>query len=97
MPPRNLTTRLSPRMTKLKEPEVREGSTLSVARELDFSSKTKYVICMSTKKQFIHPPMFNDTEVTTGYKVVLPHWGDLYNKISQEEYLEFTPHNNINV
>jgi hypothetical protein len=40
---------------------------------------------------------FGDTEAGTGSKVMLPHWGDLYNKISQEYYPEFTPHNNLDV
>jgi hypothetical protein len=84
-------------MPKLKEPEVGEGSTPSAARELDFTSKTESVIHTSTKKQFIQPPAFSDTEATTWSKVVLPHWGDLYNKISQEDYPEFMPHNNPDV
>jgi len=46
---------------KLKEPEVREGSMSSAARELDFASKRKSVIHTSTKKKFIQPPAFNET------------------------------------
>jgi hypothetical protein len=79
MLPRKPTTKRSPRMPKLKEPEVREGSTPSAARELDFASKTESVIRTSTKKQFIQPSAFSDTEATTGSKVVLSHWVDLYN------------------
>jgi hypothetical protein len=97
MPPRKSTTRRSPRMPKLKEPEVGEGYMPSVARQLDFASKTESVICTSTKKQFIQPSAFSDTEATTGSKVVLPHWGDLYNKISQEDYPKFTSHSNPDV
>lgn len=81
MPPRKLTTRRSPRTRKLKEPEVGEGSMMSTARVLDFSSKTKSVIRTSTKKQFTQPLTFGDTEATTWSKVVLPHWGDLYKNI----------------
>jgi len=28
---------------------------------------------------------------------MLPHWGDLYNKISQEDYPKFTPHSNTDI
>jgi hypothetical protein len=82
---------------KLKEPEVREGSMSSAARELDFASKTESVIHTSTKKQFIQASAFSDTEATTGSKVVLLHWVDLYDKISQEDYPEFTRHSNPEV
>jgi hypothetical protein len=97
MPPRKPMTRRSPRMPKMKEPEVGEGSTPGAARELDFVSKMESIIHTSTKKEFTQPLTFGDTEASTGSKVVLPHWGDLYRKISQEDYLEFTPHNNLDV
>jgi hypothetical protein len=97
MPPRKPTTRHSPRMKKMKEEEVVKGSTQRVPREPDFVSRTKSVICTATKKQFSQPLAFDYTKERIGSKVVLPHWGDLYRKISQEDYLEFTPHNNPNV
>jgi hypothetical protein len=49
------------------------------------------------QKQFTQPPTFGDTEASTGSKVMLPHWGDLFNKINQEDYPEFTPHNDPDV
>jgi hypothetical protein len=97
MPPRKPTTRRSSRIPKLKELEVGEGSTLGIARELDFVSKTKLVILTYTKKQFTQPLTFGDTKASTGSKVVLPHWGDLYSKISQEDYPEFTTHSNLDI
>jgi hypothetical protein len=81
----------------MKEPEVGEGFTPGAAKQLDFVSKTELVIHTSTKNKFTQPSTFGDTEVSTGSKVMLPHWGDLFNKINQEYYLEFTPHNNPDV
>jgi hypothetical protein len=40
---------------------------------------------------------FGDTEASTGSKMVLPQWGDLFNKISREEYPEYVPHSDPNV
>jgi hypothetical protein len=67
------------------------------ARELDFSSKEEPVIRTSTKKEFSQPPTFGDTEASTGSKVVLPHWGDLFNRINQEDYPDFIPHSDPDV
>jgi hypothetical protein len=36
--------------------------------------------------------MFTDTDTRTTSKVVLPPWGNLYNKIYQEYFPNFTPH-----
>jgi hypothetical protein len=69
----------------------------SAARELDFVSKTKSIICTTTKNEFSQPPMFNDTETSTRSKMVVPHWGDLYRKMIQEDYQEFTPQNNSKI
>jgi hypothetical protein len=41
--------------------------------------------------------MFDDTEVRTVYKLILPHWGDLFSKINQEYYLEFIPHTDLDI
>lgn len=41
--------------------------------------------------------MFDDTEVSTISKVILPQWEELFNKINQECYVYFTPHNDPNV
>jgi hypothetical protein len=97
MPPRNPRTKCSPRMPKMKEAKVDEGSTPGTARDLDFVSNTESVICTFTQKEFSQPLMFDDTEASTGSKMVLPHWRDLYIKISQEDYPKFTPQNNLDV
>jgi hypothetical protein len=97
MPPRKPMTRFSPRMPKMKEPEVGEGSTPGAAREIDFVSRMESIICTSTKKEFSQPPEFRDTKASTGFKVLLLHWGDMYSKIIQEDYSKFTPHNNPDV
>jgi hypothetical protein len=81
MHPQRTVTRRSPRTPKGKELEVGEGSSPAVAKELEFAPKAKTVIQISTKKQFIQPPTFRDTEASTASKVLLPPWGDLYNKI----------------
>jgi hypothetical protein len=92
MPPRKTMTRCSPRMPKMKEAEVGEGSTPGAGRNLDFVSKIELVIHTSTKNHFTQPLAFDDTEVSTRYKLMLPHWGDIFRKIIQEYYLELTPH-----
>jgi hypothetical protein len=82
MPPRNPTTRCSPRAPKLKEAETGEGSSPGTARQLEYAPRAEPVIKTSTKKYFVQPPVFGDTEENTGSKVMLPQWGDLFNRIS---------------
>jgi hypothetical protein len=50
MPLRKPTTKHSPRMPKMKELRINEGSTSAAARELEFVSKIESVIQTSTKK-----------------------------------------------
>jgi hypothetical protein len=50
MPLRKPTTKHSPRMPKMKEPRINEGSTSVATRELEFVSKIESVIQNSTKK-----------------------------------------------
>jgi hypothetical protein len=61
MPPRKPTTRKYPRASKLKEPDVGEGSSPTVAKQLEFSPKSVHVIKTFTKKVFVQPPTFGDT------------------------------------
>jgi hypothetical protein len=93
MPPRKPTTRKSLRVPKLKEPDVGEGSSPAVAKQLEFTPKPVPVIKTSTKEVFIQPLAFGDTEASIGTKAVLPHWGELFQKIKREEFPEYTPHN----
>jgi hypothetical protein len=93
MPPKKPTTRKSPRAPKLQEPEVGEGSSPVVARQLEFSPKPVPVIKTTTKKAFVQPPAFGDTEVNIGTKTVFPRWEELFKKIKREEFPEYTPHN----
>jgi hypothetical protein len=90
-------TRCSPRAPKLKEAEVGEGSSPGAARKLEFATRVEPVIKKSTKKAFSQPPTFGDTEASTGSKIMLPQWGDLFNRINQEDYPEFIPHNDPDV
>jgi hypothetical protein len=68
------------------------SSSPGVARQLEYTPREEPVIRTSRKKAFVQPPVFNDTEGSTRSKVMLPHWGDLFNKNIQEEYLEYIPH-----
>jgi hypothetical protein len=97
MPPRKPTTRCLPRAPKLKEAKVGEGYSLGVVRQLEFSTRVELIIKTSTKKAFSQPPTFGDTEESTGSKIILPQWGDLFNRINREGYLEFIPHNELDV
>jgi hypothetical protein len=83
MPPRKPTTRRSPRAPKLKEPEVGEGSSPRATRQLEYTLRPELVIKTTTKKVFFQPPVFEDIEANTGSKMALPHWGELFNKISR--------------
>jgi hypothetical protein len=53
MPPKKPTTRKSPRVPKLQEPETGEGSSPAVARQLEFTPKLVPIIKMTTKKVFV--------------------------------------------
>jgi hypothetical protein len=44
MPPWKPTIRISPRIPKIKEMEINEGSTPTNVRELEFVSKTESII-----------------------------------------------------
>jgi hypothetical protein len=64
---------------------------------LEYVPRAEHVIKTSAKEDFVQPPVFGDIEESTRSKVMLPQWGDLFNRISQKEYLECIPHNNPNV
>jgi len=78
---------------KLKEPEVGEGLSPAAAKQLEFSPRSELVIRKSTKKDFTQPTTFGDTEENIEGKAVLPHWGEFFKKISQEEFPEYISHN----
>jgi hypothetical protein len=84
MSSRKPTTRRSPREPKLKEAEIGEGSSPWIAKQLEYAPKVDPVIKTAMKKSFVQPLAFGDTEESTGSKVALPQWGDLFNKISLE-------------
>jgi hypothetical protein len=52
---------------------------------------------MSTKKEFAQPPAFGNTKASIGSNIILPQWGDFFNRINWEDYLEFIPHNDPDV
>jgi hypothetical protein len=93
MPPRKPSTRKSPRVPKMKELEEGKGSSPTVVRQLEFSPKTVPVIKSTTKKAFVQPLAFRDTEENIGAKTTFPRWEELFKKIKKEEPLEYTPHN----
>jgi hypothetical protein len=97
MPPRKPTTRRSSRAPKMKESEVGEGSSQGIAKQLEYALRLEHVIKTKTRKVFIDPPAFGYTKERIRSKIVLPHWGDLFNKIIQEEYPEYVPHDDPRV
>jgi hypothetical protein len=97
IPPRKPMTRRSPRALKLKEVETDGGYSPGMERKLEFSHRAESVIKTLTNKKFIQPPIFSDTEATTGSKLIIPKWGDLFNRINQEYYSEFIPHEDSDV
>jgi hypothetical protein len=86
MLPRKSATRCSPRAPKLIEPEADEGSSPGIVRQLDYVPRPKLIAKTTKKKIFIQPSAFADTEASIGSKVVLPQWGDIFNRINREEY-----------
>jgi hypothetical protein len=50
-----------------------------------------------TKKVFIQLLAFGDIEASTGSNMALPHWGELFHKIYQEEYPEYIPRSDPDV
>jgi hypothetical protein len=96
-PPRNQNTRRSPRVPKLKELEVGEGSSLAAAKQLEFSLRLEIVIKTSTKNYFTQPLAFRYIEENTGGKAVLPHRGKLFKKINWEEFPEYILHNDLDM
>jgi hypothetical protein len=59
----------------MKEPEIGKGSSLGTARKLEYAPRVEPVIKTTTKKVFVQPPTFGDTEASIGSKVALPKWG----------------------
>jgi hypothetical protein len=76
----------------MQESEVGEGSSPSVARQLEFPPKPVSIIKRITKEPFFQPPAFRDTEASIGAKMAFPHWEEVFKKIKKEEPLEYTPH-----
>jgi hypothetical protein len=71
IPPRNWNTRQLPREPKQKEPEMGEGSSPMVVKQLEFSPRPKPVIRTSTKKIFTQPSAFGDIDASIGTKAIL--------------------------
>jgi hypothetical protein len=84
MPPKKPSTRKSPRAPKLQEPEAGEGSSPAVARQLEFSPKPMPFIKTYSKKAFVQPPTFRDTEANIGAKTAFPRWEELFKKIKKD-------------
>jgi hypothetical protein len=82
MSPRNPTTRCSLRAPNLKEPEIGKRSCPGITSQLEYVSRSELVIKTTMKKFFIQPLAFDDTEASTRSNMVLPQWGDLFNRIS---------------
>jgi hypothetical protein len=97
MPQRNPTTRGSPMAPKLKEPEVGKGPSPEATKQLEYTMRPELVIKTTTKKVFMQPLTFGDTNASIESKMALPHWRELFNKISREEYPEYIPHSGLYV
>jgi hypothetical protein len=94
MPPKNPSTRKSPRAQKLQESEIGEISSPVVARQLEFTPKIVSIIKAITKEPFVQPLAFGDTEASIGEKTTFHRWEEVFKKIKKEEPLEYTPHSN---
>jgi hypothetical protein len=92
MPLKKPSTRKSPQAPKLQESEIGEGSSPTVARQLEFTPKPVSVIKTITKEPFFYPLVFGDTEARIRAKMTFPHWEEVFKKIKKEEPLEYTLH-----
>jgi hypothetical protein len=90
-------TRRSSRAHKLKEENMGEESSPVLRKQLEFSHRAEPVIKTLTKNAFVQPPTFGDTKETTGLKIILPQWGDLFNRLNLECCPELVPHNDRDV
>jgi hypothetical protein len=90
-------TRHSPREPKLKEAETDEFSYPGTMRQLQYTPRAKLVLKTSTKKSFVQPSVFGHTKASTRSKVILPQWGDIFNRITWEEYPKCIPHSDPDV
>jgi hypothetical protein len=57
----------------MKEPDLGEGSSPRVVKQLEYNRRLDPVIKTVTKKVFNQPPSFGDIEASTGSKATLPH------------------------
>jgi hypothetical protein len=49
---------------------------------MEYTLRPEPIIKIAMKKVFIQTPEFGDIEASTGTKAALPHWGELFKKIS---------------
>jgi len=94
--PRRPTTHQSPKTPKGRNEQAGEASS-SRTKAIEFSSKMEPVIKMSQKKPTNPPPLYKDIVASSKFKVLLPTWLDLYNKIYHDDFPEFTPHSDLEV
>jgi hypothetical protein len=59
--------------------------------------KVEPVIKMSQKNPSAPPPLYRDTDTSTTTKVPMPTWLELYNKIHNDDFPEFTLHSDPEV
>jgi hypothetical protein len=96
MPPKKPSTKKYLRAPKLQESDVGEGSSPSVARQLEFAPKQVPIIKTITKEPFVQPPDSGDTEASIGAKIAFPSSEEIFKKILKEEPLEYTQHSDPN-
>jgi hypothetical protein len=76
----------------MKKTDIGEGSSPGPTKQLEYTPRTKPIIKTTTKKVFIQPLAFGFIEASTRSMMALPHRGEIFNKIIQEEYPEYVPH-----
>jgi hypothetical protein len=98
MPPRNPTTRRSPRAPKLKEPEVGEGSSPGAAKQLEFSPRPWNQSLKHPQRRFsLNLQPLETQRQAPGPKQYSHIGGNSSRRSTEEEFPEYVPHSDPDV
>jgi hypothetical protein len=86
-----------PKGAKAARTRSKRGILPSSCKTIRVYPKLVLLINTATKKAFIQPLAFEDTEANIGAKTAFPCWEEFFKKIKKEEPLEYTPHSNPDI
>jgi hypothetical protein len=86
MPPRRSVTQESLKIPKGKGAQLGEASNPAPTKGVEQMPKIEPVIRVPLKKVFNQLPLYKDKEPSTGNKVLLPSWNELFIEIKNSDY-----------